>query len=273
MDLRVRDYKQRILRAHPSFTSPDDIRILCRPLEALGIVHFSHIHVDLMRRISFLAKNPNFLSSYLERDFQKFDICNLTPEHQESYYIRDLQMVTGETKQLQDEFNAHGFGHSFTITQSSKTGIDYYNFGAKLGNHQINQLYLQKLDLIKQFIQYFRNKVSQHKSLLDAYQLTLPLHQQDCGFQMATSVSTVALEYEDTSRIYVPGTNTYLTLREVECLSWLAKGKTQDEIALILNISSRTVRAHINATKEKLHCVNQFQLGLYYSQLVRGFGS
>ena len=265
----MHDFKKLIQQDHPSFTTPEEINVLCRPLELLGIYHFSHIHVDNLGQVSFLAKNPKFLSSYLNGDFQKFDIFQLTPEFQESYYIRDLQTITGKTQQLQDVFNEHGFGHSFTITQSSNEGIDFYNFGAKLGNHQINQVYLQKLDLIKQFIQYFRNKVQSYKSLLDAYQFILPLKSQGCGFQMATDEYPSELDLDANARVYFPAKNTDLTLREFECLSWLAKGKTQDEIALILDIRTRTVRAHINAIKEKLNCVNQFQLGVYYSMLVR----
>jgi len=43
-----------------------------------------------------------------------------------------------------------------------------------------------------------------------------------------------------------------LTEREVEVLTWSAKGKTSDEIALILNLSKRTVDFHIDNAKEKL---------------------
>lgn len=52
--------------------------------------------------------------------------------------------------------------------------------------------------------------------------------------------------------------------RELDCLHWLAKGKTQDQIALILGITLRTVKAHISNTKQKLNCYTQFQLGMAY---------
>jgi len=45
--------------------------------------------------------------------------------------------------------------------------------------------------------------------------------------------------------------NTSLTPREVQCLSW-ARSKTYAEIAEILNISARTVAAHIENAKRKL---------------------
>jgi DNA-binding NarL/FixJ family response regulator len=49
-----------------------------------------------------------------------------------------------------------------------------------------------------------------------------------------------------------------LTPREQECLSWVAKGKTDYEIALILGgLSKSTVTNIINNAKEKLDCYSR----------------
>ena len=53
----------------------------------------------------------------------------------------------------------------------------------------------------------------------------------------------------------------YVTKREMECLLWLHHGKTFEDIAQILQITERTVRAHVNSVKEKLKCQTMFQLG------------
>ncbi len=58
-----------------------------------------------------------------------------------------------------------------------------------------------------------------------------------------------------------------ISQREKECLYWLAKGKTQEQIATILKITERTVKAHISNSKQKLNCYNQFQLGMICMQL------
>jgi DNA-binding CsgD family transcriptional regulator len=42
-----------------------------------------------------------------------------------------------------------------------------------------------------------------------------------------------------------------LTQREIECLSWAAEGKTDAEIGVILDISSKTVNYHVENTKKK----------------------
>ena len=43
-----------------------------------------------------------------------------------------------------------------------------------------------------------------------------------------------------------------LSSREIECLHWLAAGKTIAESAIILGISERTLRFHVNNARERL---------------------
>ena len=50
-----------------------------------------------------------------------------------------------------------------------------------------------------------------------------------------------------------------LTGREVECLHWVAQGKTDLEIALILKISARTARFHVENAKRKLNVATRVQ--------------
>ena len=45
-----------------------------------------------------------------------------------------------------------------------------------------------------------------------------------------------------------------ITARELDCLKWVAAGKTAWEASVILGISERTVRFHLNAAREKLDC-------------------
>jgi len=47
-----------------------------------------------------------------------------------------------------------------------------------------------------------------------------------------------------------------ITLREYECLLWAAQGKTASEMAVILDISERTVRFHLTNASQKLDTTN-----------------
>jgi DNA-binding CsgD family transcriptional regulator len=52
---------------------------------------------------------------------------------------------------------------------------------------------------------------------------------------------------------------TNLSARELDCLQWTAAGKTAWEASVILGISERTVRFHLNAAREKLGCATTTQ--------------
>lgn len=50
-----------------------------------------------------------------------------------------------------------------------------------------------------------------------------------------------------------------ISAREIDCLKWMAAGKTAWEVSVILGISERTVRFHLNAAREKLNCTTTTQ--------------
>lgn len=57
--------------------------------------------------------------------------------------------------------------------------------------------------------------------------------------------ATMTMKLED-------GSQPYLSRREVQCLQWLAAGKTFFEAAMILGVSERTLRFHVSNAKQKL---------------------
>lgn len=53
--------------------------------------------------------------------------------------------------------------------------------------------------------------------------------------------------------------NTGLTLREIECLRWCSRGKTNWEISRILGLSERTVEHYLSRANRKLGSANRTQ--------------
>jgi DNA-binding CsgD family transcriptional regulator len=50
-----------------------------------------------------------------------------------------------------------------------------------------------------------------------------------------------------------------MTPRELECMRWVALGKTDEEIGVILAISARTARFHVENAKKKLGVTTRVQ--------------
>lgn len=77
----------------------------------------------------------------------------------------------------------------------------------------------------------------------------------------ATSYNTLINKLNDKKQLlYNNKQKVNLTLREFECLAHLTKAKTAKEIAILMNISPRTVENHIENLKTKLHCMTKSQL-------------
>ena len=58
-------------------------------------------------------------------------------------------------------------------------------------------------------------------------------------------------------RIVAASRSESLTRREAEVAGWLAEGKTNREIALILNLAARTVEKHLESILRKLRVENR----------------
>ena len=50
-----------------------------------------------------------------------------------------------------------------------------------------------------------------------------------------------------------------LTVREKDVLSWVARGKTSAEIAIILGLSERTINFHCDKAMKRLDVINRTQ--------------
>jgi DNA-binding CsgD family transcriptional regulator len=54
----------------------------------------------------------------------------------------------------------------------------------------------------------------------------------------------------------LPAVAVHLSNREEQCLLWAARGKTYQEIAMILDLAFGTVKTHLDTARHKLQCMN-----------------
>lgn len=258
------------VETHPSLIFADDIKAICAPLKDLGIHYFSHVCVDEKGGFAALGMNPEFAKLYAEKKYYNFDIHMAKLRQPEQYILWDMVTLKKESRELNEDFKSFGIGHTFTIVKQAENGRECFNFAGKLSNDSINNSYLQNLDLLKKFINYFNDKTKSYKELQKAYDIKFQLEEKTGGYFTAEDlgqINTAAFNKKIATERFYLGKDNYLTKRELECLYWLAQGKTLEETAIILAITTRTVKAHISNIKEKFACDNQFQLGMIFQQL------
>jgi len=256
------------LQQHPVMNYADDFHTLCQPLNKLDIIYFSHAHIDEHQNMSAVASNADFFQLYFQKGYHHFDLHNANHKISEEFVVWDSITRIKESAELHQDFMSFNQGHTFSIVLNNKNSKDCFHFATRLGNESMNGRYLQLITPLKRFISYFKEKIDGSKQLSKIYDLKVPLLDHR-GY--ITEHDDFDLDLFENSikskRIYSMINNNYLTTREMECLSWLAQGKTLEETAMILSITQRTVKAHVNSIKEKLGCTNQFQLGMAYAKL------
>ena len=198
--------------------------VLAWVFEKIGIKHFSYVYVG-----------------YLPSETDEAIILgNYPQEWVEIYRSRAL------------------FRHDPIIKFSSKTSTTF--FWEEAVESEVNTKHIFEMSTVHGIDQGF----------------TVPIHEPGCAFgsmhfaeskdnsdfpeivkrhsHLLSSVSYFAHQYRPA--IARQGPCERLTKREVECLNWVAMGKSYGEIALILNISERTVKYHANNIISKMEAVN-----------------
>lgn len=258
---------------HPDFTHASDIEEICRPLEKLGIDYFSHVILENGNSFCGLGKNPAFAENYLRRKYYNFDSHLSKIDNHIEYIVQDSVEHFGETEKLFLDCKSYGLNHIFTILHRVNDKTNAYHFATNRRNEKMNEIYLKNFALLQNFISYFKEKMNSNKKLMQAYDIKFQIEKEISGYQsdgainLSSDISTCINSIKPKRHYLLDSKNTYITEREFECLFWLHNGKTAEEIATILKITERTVRAHINSLKDKLECRTLFQLGEKISQL------
>lgn len=261
---------KKITKIHASIPHTQAINQICEPLFAnTRITYFAHVVLDDMNRLASLSSSDVFTNLYYQKEHYNNDIHALQFAPGTQKIIWDLMPLTGKTKELDDDHAALNLGHTYSIIRRENGHTECFHFSGKLGDQAINGLYGQYNDFLENFILYFKDKIHAQRELMAIYddRYVLNLNNAECQFETDMNPAALTPPNLKADKYFLPGGRRFLSRREISCLYWLANGKTMEETALLLGITRRTVKAHIENTKIKLGCFTLFQLGQAYHKL------
>ncbi len=263
------------LEDHPIFTQSQDIADICSPLNLLNISYFSHVHLDNAGIFSGIANNVKFAENYIEKKFYEADIHLANSDNINKFVVWDAIERFGRSEQMYSEGIELGVNHAFTIFEKTDYGRDFFHFATNQADSSINQTYLSNIDLLNQFIMYFKNTMNESKSLSSAYDFPFVIEKPYDGFIInpAIPINPNALRARLTKLIhnnkaFKVNNKTLLSFREMEVLAWLHYGKAVSQVAEILGVTDVTINKHIARIKEKTRCYTQFQMGEFFSSFL-----
>lgn len=224
---------------------------MCEPyFKKLGLDHFNYIHRDTQGRVTYLCSNHNWLTHYLKKCYPKIGAFEQNIELSQYNWVL-WNGLDADDRIITDSKEITGVKYGIAIVNKEEDGFGFYNIGTVSSNPGIVNKYINEISQYENFITEFQEKCNGLIRTAKKFKLDLK----------------PGLRTNLTNKPGYHFGNLYFTQREFQCINYLVRGKTAGEIAIILNISKRTVETHIQNIKRKMNCFNQFRLGYLLGEL------
>ena len=245
-----------IPKNHPYFGLSKDLDQILQPIKSLGFNHIGYQRVYNDGTFLDLDSKPHLLELFF------IELKGLTTINYEKLINQPdgFEISLNSTVNskailaVREKFSIH---HTLNLIKSHPNYVERLQFPIKSNNLQ-EFYYLNHLVYLKQFAQYFNEKAA--KIIREAEKYKFKVRGEIERFDNISSElhkEKLNLRRFDLGKKYGYG---HLTGREIECMQWLARGKSSAEIAALIGISHFTVNRHIENCKNKLRSYKQTYL-------------
>jgi len=238
----------------------DKVDQVCAPLfHYLGVKHFGYARIFKNGGMLRIANNQAWTHKYFEKsyynDIDLYSMRNVTENEDR------LLLLTGEPQNehcmmLYKEFQ---IWNALAIYRKFNEYCEFWFFGSSPNNTEVINFYMNKVDLLKKFTTYFKEKFAKELNNDDSRKLIVTTLKIENSFLYEKEKVTNFFN-ELNINSYQLGDQLFVTRRELECLFYLVQGKTMKEIARLMNISHRTIEFHLNNIKRKTNSYKKSQI-------------
>lgn len=223
-----------------------------------GITHFEFARLYNDGRRIALCNNASWIDFFIkEKNNHNLIIENSKISLHPKYLLWRASTDIYQSSIFQIARESFNIDNGFTMAEYSSTYCDLYYFSSTRDNYNIQNFYLNNIDLLNLFILYFKDRAAKLMFIANNN-----LKNQNNSQKINDINLTFLPNKLDVEKIFLSGfyQGDYLTKREAECLAYLLHGKTAKEIAKIFNISYRTIESYIRNIKVKLNSTTKDQL-------------
>lgn len=248
-----------------SVISETSIDSLCQPLLQYGVNYFLYVKRYVDGSQLEISSHPNWSEYYYKHEFYNigpFKNIRRIYDSGKHFWFDRGDAFEKMYSVARESFN---IDNGYTIVKKYSDCNEFFHFAGKAKNTGLINFYLNYNDVLERFILYFKDKYGDVINVAEKNKFIIQYHEEQkentelnshTRFQLLEIAKTMPI-----NRYFLcEHRNTYLTSREVECVKWYITGKSAEEIAIILNISKRTVETHLEKVKKKLNCYKQSQL-------------
>lgn len=251
-----------------NFVESVDVKNILTPLMPLGIIGFFFVRMYPDGSFVNLTSDAPWADFFFKKFYGEIYTPETLTAHMFTEHSVTLSELNPHNQNWQDGKEYFNVGNAIMLSQHYGKYCENYYFYAHKDNAGINEFYLGHIDLLYQFIDYFKKQASTLILQGEANKFYTPkkylLHKSNQPLKNKECVSTQQLsrffQNNNTSLISKEKNILILSKKEKTCLFYLVQGKSAEEIAIILSRSKRTVEGHIENIKQKLNCSKISQL-------------
>lgn len=257
-----------IIDKHPFLTMSKDIDDICKPLRQFGIHLFSYRKTFNNGSRINVSNNANWLEDYFRLDLYKTSLFESEIDSYSSGFS-----VWPQESNLPVFAHGRNYYHSdngITLILKDKDYCEYFMFGADLHNKQMINFYINNLELLKNFTEYFYEQSNDliKKATKNLITLTPTVKKSNQAIQICKSIDSSSIKELFPKKVHSNkpiSQSVPLSPREMACVKYLLKGKTAKEIANFLHLSYRTIEYYLENIRGKTGCRNKYELIAYFS--------
>lgn len=236
---------------HLFLTASSDLKELIKPLQGYGIDYFAYNKNYMDGSRIRLTTHPHHLKAFLENKYYLTGNIDALP----TLYLNQVALFSTLKNQSLVEWARNEFNvfHGIYIVRKSELFTEFFCFATSIDNPQILNFYLNNIDFLQKFCDYF---IEMGKPLILKAEDNKLVHEyHDKEGLSSSAIADVNLLHADYTLAA-----TLFSERKRDIIHWLLKGYRAKEIAKKLNISYRTVEDHLADLKSKLNARNILEL-------------
>lgn len=235
------------------------IKELCIPLgRYLGIKHFSYIRTFSTTNHYILESTNNVhVAKYMQNILQAHYIKTNFVLRTAKYYIASIATSLDKEDPILQLFFEWDLCNGLAFYRINATNIDTWVFFGGANNDNTVLSYIKNIAVFERFIAYYERKIAlfrNQQSVVYAKFLSFNsfLHGLDDFISESEAVNEfLSCIHADGYEVGSKNGFIRLTKREYECINYLAKGATLKSIAKKLQLSPKTIEAHVSNIKLK----------------------
>ncbi len=246
---------------HFFLTSSPDVETIIQPLrQFFGLTSFVYQKNLFDGSEIRLSNQPEWINFFYEQKLYKKSVFEHAPEQYQKN--RFLWASLPQHQPVLSKAREFNIDHGITFVEPQKDGCEFFFIGAKREQPEVVSRIVNNLDLLENFLGYFKQKAAGMIKKAEQHRILIP----DKVISRPLPFIQEGLNRDEFLAVMNNSNRLQFSPRELQCVRLLTSGYNMKMIAYELQLSYRTIETHFGNIKRKAGCHTK-------AELVRFLGS